>query len=508
MVYTRHGLTQIKSDKYRTIDECHHTIVRHYRNRTDDEGSDALRTRGMSLRCARKPKKPPIKVNNRARVLSIDQTNPSLSDHINEEAAVVLYDTNNDEDGDEDVEEEGQDVEDTESGDAHTTVCDLNNVSHMSIISKSSDSEKTHNIGSIRNYGYECYLSKQGDLHRQTTKKDYDNRISERRYFVDTAHCLYDYYQQRNGIQLVPKAQHPKRTCRSREHHQHPSLKKSRNILSFIASPAQPHSNTSDCSGDRARGSNSSIEKKDKVASSYKRCVDPNAHASGILVSNTDSSNLCNSCGARDVVTSDTDSTRQCRSCGICVYIPILQATPSFKKARTTRPNMTVYKRINHFNDWLSQFQAKENMTVSDDVYSKIIQENAKKSYGTRRRRITQTGLRKVLRKLGLTKYYEHIPHIIQHLQGTKPPKLTREMEERMRVMFRMIQDPFTTHSPDSRKNFLSYSFVLRKFVGLLRRPDLKKNFPLLKSRTKLYQQDVVWRKICQQLNWRFEPSI
>ena len=49
---------------------------------------------------------------------------------------------------------------------------------------------------------------------------------------------------------------------------------------------------------------------------------------------------------------------------------------------------------------------------------------------------------------------------------------------------------------------------MLNKFVGLLNLPHLKPCFPLLKSRAKLYQQDRIWRGICDELDWRFERSI
>ena len=33
------------------------------------------------------------------------------------------------------------------------------------------------------------------------------------------------------------------------------------------------------------------------------------------------------------------------------------------------------YKRINHFNEWLAQFQAKESTDIPDEVYNKILLE-------------------------------------------------------------------------------------------------------------------------------------
>jgi hypothetical protein len=32
--------------------------------------------------------------------------------------------------------------------------------------------------------------------------------------------------------------------------------------------------------------------------------------------------------------------------------------------------------------------------------------------------------------------------------------------------------------------------------------------FTLLKSREKLHQQDVIWEKMCKDLNWEFIPSL
>ena len=34
------------------------------------------------------------------------------------------------------------------------------------------------------------------------------------------------------------------------------------------------------------------------------------------------------------------------------------------------------------------------------------------------------------------------------------------------------------------------------------------KYFPLLKSKEKLYQQDVIWKKICKDLQWEYIPTI
>ena len=48
---------------------------------------------------------------------------------------------------------------------------------------------------------------------------------------------------------------------------------------------------------------------------------------------------------------------------------------------------------------------------------------------------------------------------------GLPPPIMSREQEEQLRRMFKEIQIPFINNCPKDRKNFLSYSYVLHKFV-------------------------------------------
>ena len=116
--------------------------------------------------------------------------------------------------------------------------------------------------------------------------------------------------------------------------------------------------------------------------------------------------------------------------------------------------------------------------------------------------------IREILKKIKLNKYYEHVPHIINRLNGIQAPTMSREVEERLRVMFREIQNPFIKYCPKDRKNFLSYSYVLHKFCQLLGLDHFTEHFPLLKSREKLHNQDLIWKKICNELNWEFIKSL
>lgn len=87
--------------------------------------------------------------------------------------------------------------------------------------------------------------------------------------------------------------------------------------------------------------------------------------------------------------------------------------------------------------------------------------------------------LKEILKKLRMNKYYEHIPHILNKLNGLPIPHFEPELEEKLRTMFKMIQAPFLRHAPTERKNFLSYSYVLHKMCQLLGRDEYLSSFSL-----------------------------
>jgi TolA-binding protein len=195
-----------------------------------------------------------------------------------------------------------------------------------------------------------------------------------------------------------------------------------------------------------------------------------------------------------------------CEKCGFCKEIIIDMVKPSYKDPPKEAAYFN-YKRINHFNEWLAQFQAKETTEIPKDVYNKILLE-FKKQRIKNIANLSRKQLRAILKKLSLNKYYEHIPHIINRLNGIPAPRMTRTTEEKLRNMFKEIQIPFMKHCPPNRKNFMSYSYVLHKFCELLELDDFLQCFPLLKSSEKLYEMDKIWKKICEELKWEFIKSI
>jgi uncharacterized Zn finger protein (UPF0148 family) len=210
----------------------------------------------------------------------------------------------------------------------------------------------------------------------------------------------------------------------------------------------------------------------------------------------------CHDCNvAREEITGE--GILVCPKCGGEEYALIVNDVPAFNDPPKERNNYA-YKKGNHLNEILNQFQAKESTIIPDDLMNDIFVE-------IKKRRITEVGeddIREILKKLGKSKYYEHQMYILSRVNGHRPPVITPEIEEKIRAMFQEIQTPFLIHCPSDRTNFLSYSYILYKFIELLELDEYKAFFPLLKSRDRRIQHDVVWKKICEDLKWEFIPSV
>jgi uncharacterized Zn finger protein (UPF0148 family) len=241
------------------------------------------------------------------------------------------------------------------------------------------------------------------------------------------------------------------------------------------------------------------------IINQYISYMDDNKINSNIYDINHDI-NICINCNQNSMRFKNKDSEIYCIICGNTETILIHTDKASFKDV-PKEITYFAYKRINHFNEWLAQIQAKETTSISMEIYNNILIE-LKKDINIDKKNISHQKIREILKKLNYNKYYEHIPHFINVLTGKKTVEFIGNYEDKLRNMFKEIQIPFSKYCPETRKNFLSYSYVLHKFCQLLELDDLLIYFPLLKSREKLKNQDIIWKNICNDLKWEFIPSI
>ena len=195
-----------------------------------------------------------------------------------------------------------------------------------------------------------------------------------------------------------------------------------------------------------------------------------------------------------------------CRECGYsCSYIDATSSSQGFDE--TVEYTSFSYKRQNHFKEWLDSVQAKESSEIPMDVLEQVMQKLHSNRI-TDPNKITNVMVRQALKELKLRRYYENVTLISCLLSGKRPPRLSPEQETQLKLMFMSIQRPFDRNCPPTRKNFLSYSYTCYKFCELIGLDEFMVNFSLLKGRDKLHKQDCIWKKITEELDWQYIPSV
>ena len=76
----------------------------------------------------------------------------------------------------------------------------------------------------------------------------------------------------------------------------------------------------------------------------------------------------------------NVDSLLICEKCGYTDNIIINSEKVSYKDP-PRESSYFAYKRINHFNEWLAQFQAKETTDIPEEVYKGILKELKKNKF-------------------------------------------------------------------------------------------------------------------------------
>ena len=244
---------------------------------------------------------------------------------------------------------------------------------------------------------------------------------------------------------------------------------------------------------------------RDKALESFLSALNPDSMQYENAVASSISENYGN-CPVCDTEMFVNETFLDCPECGYRDMILVDSEKPSYKDP-PREMSYYAYKKINHLNEWLAQFQAKESTEISQAVLDQIRIE-LKKERITDMSKLKASKLKEVIKKLKLNRCYDHVAHILNRLNGISAPVLSREVEEKLRHMFREIQSSFVKHCPKKRNNFLSYSFVLYKFCELLELDEYLPCFPLLKSREKLYMQDKIWQKICEDMGWEFIRTV
>jgi hypothetical protein len=213
---------------------------------------------------------------------------------------------------------------------------------------------------------------------------------------------------------------------------------------------------------------------------------------------------VCQICHKGELIPLEDEGLLICNACFRSIPYLIENEKPSYKEP-PKEVCFYAYKRINHFKEILAQFQGKETTQIPIEVIENIKLQIKKERIDLSQ--ISNNKTKEILKKLGYNKYYEHIPFIKDKL-GIKPPIMSPELEDTLCNLFVELQSPYSKYCPDDRVNFLNYYYTAYKLCELLGEAQYLEHFPMLKDREKRIEQDSIWRKICEELDWEFIPTI
>ena len=214
---------------------------------------------------------------------------------------------------------------------------------------------------------------------------------------------------------------------------------------------------------------------------------------------------LCPRCADTEMVIVPSKALLVCPTCGTSASF--LDATSSSISYDESVEMVTFsYKRGNHFQDHLSNCQGVEAYRVPQAVIDAVMMELYKQRV-TSLDEITTQRVRGILKGLKQRKSYDHVAQIVSRVTGRPPLRLPPEAAEMCRLMFTAVQVPFQRHCPPTRKNFLSYTFILNKMLHILGYDELCETLNMLKGQDKLKRMDVVWRRIADDLDWPFHET-
>jgi hypothetical protein len=318
------------------------------------------------------------------------------------------------------------------------------------------------------------------DKIKEINEKIKDIKNKKKEYFLDNSKLIFDYFENKKNISSGMN---------------NPSSNNSNNSKSkLISSFFKIKENKEEENDNEENRSNNIVQK-------YLSRIDENFLDMNSFVQQTD---ICKYCFKGELIPLEDEGLLICNQCSRNVQYLIENEKPSYKEP-PKEVCFYAYKRINHFKEILAQFQGKETTQIPKEVIENIKLQIKKERVELSQ--LTNYKTKEILKKLGYNKYYEHIPFIKEKL-GIKPPVMSQELEETLCNLFVELQSPYSKFCPDDRVNFLNYYYTAYKLCELLGHVEYLPDFPMLKDREKRVEQDIIWKQICDDLDWEFITTI
>lgn len=163
-----------------------------------------------------------------------------------------------------------------------------------------------------------------------------------------------------------------------------------------------------------------------------------------------------------------------------------------------------VYNHTNHLREKINQKLSRlEKESIPEPVMESVREQ-------LRRDRIEDVSalkpgdVRKILKKLGLVKYYSYDYSIFTRLTGTVLINFDDNLVQKLESMFDSVKEVFVKIKDKRRKSMFVYDYTIHKLLEILELHNYKQFFKPPKDSDKIAEYDRLWKKICAELNWKF----
>jgi hypothetical protein len=220
----------------------------------------------------------------------------------------------------------------------------------------------------------------------------------------------------------------------------------------------------------------------------------------------------CKNCGNKKDFDINDGNMYICCSCSAAQVV--LKNSSSYRDIdRINGSSRYSYLRSIHFRDTLNAFQAKNNTTIPDEIYTKLERElinhdlvntefiDKEKRY----ERITKDHVRIFLQEIGY-KSYENINLIHFTLTGKKPEDISH-LEDKLMHDFEILSDLYNRRCSEvDRKSFINTQYVLYQLLLKHKHKCNKEDFAVLKTIERREFHNDIMKKLTDELKWKFEP--
>jgi len=336
-------------------------------------------------------------------------------------------------------------------------------------------------IKSLKTNQIEEYMSKK-DRIRQINEKIKELKSLKKKYLLENSKYVFEYFEQKKKISTNVSDNNSKTI--------------NNNMITFFKI--------------KSNKGQSSVIDIDKYSNSKKSYQNYWKNVNNEIVNIQDfiiQTDICKFCNNGEMIPQDEEGILICNNSKCSKFITyVIDGAKPNNKEPPNEVSYTAYIRLNHFKEILSQFQAKESTQIPEFVIESI-RNRIKKERISDYSVINYDKMREILRKLGFNKYFEHIQYI-NSIFGIKPPIMNEELHETLCVLFIEIQKPWALHCPANRTNFFNYTYTLYQLCVLLDQVQYLPYIPMMKDREKQLEQDMIWKKVCEDLDWVFFPTV